>query len=81
MGNAAAPRTGHGDDRLSRREREVAALVARGMSNREIAEALAISPATAERHVANIMNKLGYRSRAQIAVWATEHMLLGDRAG
>jgi DNA-binding NarL/FixJ family response regulator len=55
---------------LSRREREVASLVAEGMSNRQIAEALFIAPSTVERHVANILNKLGYHSRAQIAAWA-----------
>ena len=60
---------------LSRREREVADLVAHGRSNREIAEELSIAVATAERHVANIMNKLGYHSRAQVAAWAVEHGL------
>lgn len=55
---------------LSGREREVAALVARGFSNREIAEALSISEKTAENHVQHIMDKLGVNSRAQIAVWA-----------
>ena len=58
--------------RLSRREREVAALVALGRSNREIAEELVISLATAERHVANILTKLGYHSRARLAAWAVE---------
>jgi pimeloyl-ACP methyl ester carboxylesterase/DNA-binding CsgD family transcriptional regulator len=55
---------------LSRREREVASLVAEGMSNRQIAEALFIAPSTVERHVANILNKLGFHSRAQVAAWA-----------
>jgi pimeloyl-ACP methyl ester carboxylesterase/class 3 adenylate cyclase/DNA-binding CsgD family transcriptional regulator len=66
--------------RLSRREREVAVLVAQGRFNREIASELAISVATAERHVANIMNKLGYHTRAQVAAWTVEHGLLSDRA-
>ena len=61
---------------LSPREREVAILVARGKSNREVAEDLSISAATAERHVANILSKLGYHSRAQIAAWAVSHGLL-----
>jgi pimeloyl-ACP methyl ester carboxylesterase/DNA-binding CsgD family transcriptional regulator len=61
---------------LSRREREVAVLVARGMSNRQIADQLSISPATVERHVANILIKLGYHSRAQVAAWAVAHGLL-----
>lgn len=55
---------------LSRREREVATLVAGGKSNRRIAEELFIAPSTVERHVANILNKLDYHSRAQIAAWA-----------
>jgi non-specific serine/threonine protein kinase len=55
---------------LTAREREVAALVARGLGNREIAAALAISARTAERHVENIRAKLGVNSRVQIAVWA-----------
>ncbi|NJP98505.1 tetratricopeptide repeat protein [Nonomuraea sp. FMUSA5-5] len=58
---------------LTAREREIAGLLTRGLSNRIIAEELVISPATVARHIANIMEKLGYTSRAQIAVWATEH--------
>lgn len=54
---------------LSRREREVAALVAEGLSNREIAERLFISERTAEGHVEQIRNKLGFKSRAQVAAW------------
>ena len=54
---------------LSTREREVAALVARGYTNRQIAEELVIAETTAVRHVANILNKLGFRSRAQIAAY------------
>lgn len=61
--------------RLSQREREVAGLVAHGLSNREIGDRLSISVATAERHVANIMNKLGCHTRSQIAVWTVEHGL------
>lgn len=56
---------------LSAREQEVAALVARGLSNREIAEALYISERTAESHIQSILNKLGFHSRTQIATWAT----------
>jgi DNA-binding CsgD family transcriptional regulator len=56
---------------LTAREQEVAALVARGMSNREIAQALVITEGTAEVHVKHILSKLGLRSRYQIAVaWA-----------
>jgi DNA-binding CsgD family transcriptional regulator/tetratricopeptide (TPR) repeat protein len=54
---------------LTAREREVAALVAAGLSNKEIAEKLVISERTAEGHVERILGKLGFRSRAQIASW------------
>ncbi|WP_165360915.1 AAA family ATPase [Candidatus Chloroploca sp. Khr17] len=57
---------------LTPREREVATLVAEGKSNREIADALVLSERTAERHVANILAKLGVSSRTQIAVWVTQ---------
>ncbi|SEG93768.1 Predicted ATPase [Nonomuraea solani] len=60
---------------LTARELEIAHLLTRGLSNRAIAEELVISPATVARHIANIMEKLGYTSRAQIAVWAAEHPL------
>jgi DNA-binding CsgD family transcriptional regulator len=55
---------------LTPREREITALIARGYSNKGIADELVISPATAARHVANILSKLGFTSRAQIAAWA-----------
>ncbi len=61
---------------LTPREREVAALVARGLSNRAIARELVITEATAERHIGNVFAKLGLASRAQLAVWALEHGLL-----
>src|SRR2546423_11900210 len=57
------------DAPLSRREREVADLVAQGLTNREIAERLVISERTAEGHVEQIRNKLGFHSRTQIAGW------------
>jgi DNA-binding CsgD family transcriptional regulator len=57
---------------LTPRELEIAALVAAGHSNKAIAAELVISPATVARHVANIMIKLGFRSRARIATWVTE---------
>ena len=74
-----APTRGGADSnttgRLSAREREVAVLVAQGYRNREIAEMLVVSERTAETHVRNIREKLGLRSRAQIASWATERGL------
>jgi predicted ATPase/DNA-binding CsgD family transcriptional regulator len=54
---------------LSPREQEVARLIAEGCSNRDVAERLVIAEATTERHVANIFNKLGVHSRAQVAAW------------
>jgi DNA-binding NarL/FixJ family response regulator len=57
-------------DVLTDREREVLALVAGGMSNDEIAEALVISPATARTHVSRVMVKLHARDRAQVVVFA-----------
>lgn len=55
--------------RLTRREREIAALVARGMSNKDIAAALVIGTRTVESHVENILVKLGFTSRTQVASW------------
>lgn len=56
-------------DDLTPREREVANLVAQGKTNREIATLLVVSERTAERHIANIMAKLGVHNRAQIAAY------------
>jgi DNA-binding NarL/FixJ family response regulator len=57
---------------LTVREREVAALIASGESNRGIADALVVSERTVESHVTNILAKLGFSSRARIAVWAVD---------
>ena len=57
---------------LTEREREVAGLIATGKSNAAIAAELVISQRTVETHVTNILGKLGFASRSQIAVWATE---------
>jgi non-specific serine/threonine protein kinase len=59
---------------LTQREREVAVLIARGYTNRQIAEELVISEWTVDTHVRHIMNKLGQRSRAQVAVWVVEQV-------
>jgi DNA-binding CsgD family transcriptional regulator len=57
---------------LTPRERDVAHFLAQGKSNREIAEKLVLSERTVENHVGNILTKLGFDSRSQIAVWAME---------
>lgn len=57
---------------LTGREREVAARIAQGESNREIAEGLVVSERTVETHVTNILNKLGFTSRGEIRKWAVE---------
>jgi DNA-binding CsgD family transcriptional regulator len=65
---------------LSRRETEVALMVSEGLSNREIAKRLFIAERTAEYHVGSIRNKLGFRSRTQIAVWISESRAMGAAA-
>ena len=60
---------------LTPREREVARLVARGLSNREIAERLVIAKRTSDSHVEHILAKLGFTSRAQIAAWVAEQRI------
>jgi predicted ATPase/DNA-binding CsgD family transcriptional regulator len=56
---------------LTSRELEVAQLIARGLTNKQIAAALVISQRTAEGHVEHVLTKLGYTSRAQVATWVT----------
>jgi len=65
-----APRRGENQPRLTSREQGVAALVARGLSNSQIAAVLVISARTVEKHVQHIMDKLGVSTRAQIAAWS-----------
>ena len=61
------------DSTLSDREWEVAMLVARGLSNRQIAAQLIVSERTVDTHVSHILRKLSLVSRAQIAAWAVQH--------
>lgn len=68
-----SPELGHD---LSKRELEVLALLVEGLSNREIAQRLAISPATVKHHVSACMSKLGAANRAQAAALATELQLV-----
>jgi DNA-binding CsgD family transcriptional regulator/tetratricopeptide (TPR) repeat protein len=65
---------------LTEREREVAVLIARGKTNREIADILVVSHRTVETHVSTILSKLGVPSRSRIAVWAVEIGLMKDDA-
>jgi predicted ATPase/DNA-binding CsgD family transcriptional regulator len=65
-GGAAAP------GGLTRREREIAGLLAEGLTNKEIASRLVISQRTAETHVDHILGKLGMTSRAQVAGWVAD---------
>src|SRR6185503_2281415 len=61
---------------LTRRELEVAALIAQGLTNRLIAAQLVVSEWTIDSHVRHILTKLGFRSRAQVATWAVEQEIL-----
>jgi len=70
-----SPKSTAGRDRnlLTLREREIAVLIARGLSNRDIASHLGLAKRTVETHVQNILNKLNVNSRAGVAAWAVEH--------
>jgi DNA-binding CsgD family transcriptional regulator len=63
---------------LTEREREVAALIAQGKSNREIAEAMVVGVRTVETYVTRILNKLDFDSRVQVATWAVEKGLIAS---
>jgi DNA-binding NarL/FixJ family response regulator len=69
----AAPHTAA---ELSVREVEVLRLIAKGASNREIAEYLVITEGTVKNHISNILNRLGLRDRTQAAMYARDHELL-----
>ena len=69
------------EHRLSRREREVACLVADGLTNREIGARLFLSERTVDGHVARILGKLDFRSRTQIATWVSLGGVAGPGAG
>ncbi|HWD46642.1 MAG TPA: response regulator transcription factor, partial [Actinomycetota bacterium] len=74
------PAAAGGPDVLTPREREVAALLADGLSNGEIARRLYISTKTASVHVSNILAKLGMASRAEVAAWAVRSGLVAGAA-
>jgi non-specific serine/threonine protein kinase len=64
---------------LTRREGEVAQLVSRGLSNRQIGDALVITEGKAALHVKNALRKLGFRSRAELAAWVARKAELSTR--
>jgi DNA-binding NarL/FixJ family response regulator len=70
---AAAPK-----GRLTARQMEVAALIARGLSNEQIAQELVLTPGTVGNHIGHILRRLGARNRAQVAAWITQ---AGDQPG
>jgi DNA-binding CsgD family transcriptional regulator len=65
---------------LTPRERQVARLIARGLTNPQIATALVIAPGTVTVHIKHILAKLGMSSRAQVAFWVAQQELLADNA-
>jgi DNA-binding NarL/FixJ family response regulator len=77
--NGTKPTGRHSPDALTAREQEVAALLARGLSNAQIAETLVLAKGTVDTHVHHVLEKLGCSSRAQVAVWAASHNL-GDQS-
>jgi DNA-binding NarL/FixJ family response regulator len=66
----------HQYDGLTERELEVAALIGQGKSNVEIAELLVVSKQTVETYVSNVLSKLGFTSRSQIALWTRDKGLV-----
>ena len=84
----AAPRLPASNDRmtssgvagLTPRQVEVAALIADGLTNRQIAAELVLTRGTVANHIEHILNRLGCHSRAQVAVWAVQHGLVAGRA-
>jgi non-specific serine/threonine protein kinase len=65
---------------LTGREVQIVLDIARGLTNRQIAEKLGISERTVDAHVQNVRNKLGMEKRAQIALWASTHLQKGTPA-
>ena len=77
----ARPAAASPPDDLTERELEVVALVAQGLSNREIAESFVISEKTVKTHIGHILAKLGLKDRTQLAIYAIRHGLAGDDPG
>jgi DNA-binding NarL/FixJ family response regulator len=74
-----APAAASSDGGLTSRERQILALIAKGMSNRAIADALTISDRTVDRHVSNILTKLDLPSRSAATAYAYERGLVRQR--
>ena len=66
---------------LTARQREVAALIAEGLSNAEIDERLVLVEGTVANHLETILDRLGSKNRTQVAVWAVEHGLYRSDPG
>jgi len=77
---AADPRVTPTSSHLTPRQCEVAVLIAQGLTNHQIAQRLVVTERAAAAHVERMLDKLGVGSRAQIAVWASEHGLLATRS-
>jgi DNA-binding NarL/FixJ family response regulator len=73
---APSPESTRSSHVLTPREHEVAALIAHGLSNGEIADELVVSKRTVEKHIANILSKLGFTNRSQIVRWVIENRLI-----
>ncbi|MGA8260139.1 MAG: response regulator transcription factor, partial [Arenicellales bacterium] len=73
---APAPRRPQNPGRLSRREIDVLQLAARGLTTKDIADRLHISPKTTDHHIQHIYNKIGVSSRAAAALWAMENSVI-----
>ena len=81
LGAVGTPRAGTrqencGENPLSDREQEVLAMVARGLTNQQIAEALHLSVKTIENYRSRLMVKLGLQSRAELVTYALQHGIL-----
>ena len=74
-----SPPTVRGLEELTSREREVLALIARGLSNAELADHLTLSPATVKTHIGRLLAKLHARDRAQLVITAYETGLITAR--
>ncbi|HMC52965.1 MAG TPA: response regulator transcription factor [Acidimicrobiales bacterium] len=81
MSEVSRGRAAPGAQELTRRELEVLRLLARGLSNRELAEELFVSEKTVKTHVSSILSKLGLADRTQAALFAVRHGLAEDRYG